>query len=192
MIQRNGSGPFFSHLLGDDIDHAAHRIRTVQSGHRAANYFDAFDSGQWRHETGRGFIETVGGNVAGGILSTTIDQNQRVLARHPADTDVQTAGFTSALTYIDPLYITQRMCQAVVALLLQILLTDDTDACRRFGYLLLEARGSDDGIGEANRFVVRQGHAAGQQAQAADKGVVGKGRSVRQHRALLSEKLKTE
>ena len=42
-IAAEGTGPFLADFFGNDIDHAAERIGTVQGRHRAAHYFDPLD-----------------------------------------------------------------------------------------------------------------------------------------------------
>ena len=71
VYKRQGS-PFLGHLAGDDVDHAAHGVRAIQGRHRPTNHLDAFDGGHRRHEAGGGFVETIGGDVARGVLEMCI------------------------------------------------------------------------------------------------------------------------
>ncbi len=168
VVLRQRSGPFLGHLAGNDVDHAAHGVRTIERRHRAADDFDAFDGRQWRHEAGGRFVEAVGRDIARRVLTAPVDKDQGVLARHAADADIQSAGLARALADVDTFHVAQSLRQVVVALLLQIFTADDADARRCFGDLLFEAGGADDRVVERDRRVLGQGrpaaadHGAGQ------------------------------
>src|SRR5690606_942723 len=163
--------PLAGNFLGDDIDHTAHGIGAVQGRHRSANHFDALDGRERRHKAGGGLTKAVGGYVTRSILPATVDQNERVLAVHAANADIQAAGLAGTLADIDTFYITQGLSQVVVALLLQIFLTDHTDARRCLRDLLLEARGTDDGVAQ------RQWVGVGERVEAAANQGTGQGRA---------------
>ncbi|MCY1357337.1 hypothetical protein D9M69_438260 [compost metagenome] len=152
VLQGQGAAPFAADLLGDDVDHAAHGVGSIEGRHRPADHLDALDGGHRRHEAGGGFVEAVGSDVAGGILPAAVDQDQGVVARQAADADVQTAGLAGALAHVDAFHILQRLGQVAVALLLQVFLADHADARRRLGDLLFVAGGGDHRVGQLEGF----------------------------------------
>src|SRR5690606_28801102 len=171
VVQSDRSAPLVRDFLGDDIDHTTHGIRAIKRGHRAADHFDALDGRQGWHEAGTGFVKTIGRDVASRVLTTAVDQDQGVVAGHAAHADIKTAGLTSTLANVYPFDFIQRLGQVAVALLLQIFLTDHTDARRRLRDLLLEARGTDDGVAQ------RQWVGVGERVEAAANQGTGQGRA---------------
>ncbi|KAG1205220.1 hypothetical protein G6F35_011778 [Rhizopus arrhizus] len=72
---------------GDDVDDAAHRIRAVQGGHRAAYHFDALDGIQRRQVGELAAAEVVRVQLADVALAAAIDQYQGVLGGQAAHRD---------------------------------------------------------------------------------------------------------
>ncbi|MNQ80670.1 hypothetical protein D3C85_956590 [compost metagenome] len=145
-VHRHGTAPRAANFLGDDVDHPAHGIGTVQGRHRATNHLDAFDGVDRRHKAALGFAEAVGGDVASGVLALAVDQDQGVGAAHAADADIQAAGLAGVAGNIDPFDVVEGFGQAGNPLLLQLLATDHADAGRRFGNFLFKPGCADDDI----------------------------------------------
>ena len=168
VILCHRAGPLLADLAGDDVDYPAHGVGAVERRHRATDHFDALDGRQRRHEAGGGFVEAVWRDIACGVLSTAVDEDQGVLAGHAANADVEPAGLAGALADVDAFHVAQCLRQVVVALLLQVFTADDADAGRCFGDLLFEAGGADDRVVERDRRVLGESrpaaadHGAGQ------------------------------
>lgn len=127
------------YLARDDVDDPAHRVRAVQGRHRAANHLDAFDGGHRWHEAVQRRAETVGRHVAGHVLAAAIDQDQRVVAGHAADADVQPARLACAAAHVNAFHILQGFGQIAVVARLKVLARHHRHGGRRFFQFLLEA-----------------------------------------------------
>ena len=143
MLQGDRACPLIRDFLGDDVDHTADGIGTIESRHGATNDFDTLNGGKGRNETGGGVAESVRGNVTRWVLATAINKDQGVFTGQAPNADVQAAGFAGALAYIHALYRFECFPQVGKLTLLQALLIDHTDARRRIGNLLLKTGGGD-------------------------------------------------
>lgn len=110
-------------LLGDDRDHAAHRVRAVERGLRAAQHLDALDvRGQQPAEIILAVLRRV--------RLDAVDQDQRVAALGAADADLRDAARPAGAVDGDAGQRAQRV--------------GDVD-----GLAALQILGGDDGIGAA-------------------------------------------
>ncbi len=146
-FRRRGADPAVPDLAGDDVDHAAHRIRPVKGRHRPAHHFDPVDRGKGRQEAGGRLAKAIGRHPARRILAAAIDQDQRIVARHAADGDVEAAGLARFAADVHALHILQGFGQAAEPLFLQFLTPQHGDAGRRLDDILLIARRGDDDRG---------------------------------------------
>ena len=138
-LHTHGAAPFLGYLAGNDVDHPAHGVGAVEGGHRAADHLDALDRGHGGNEAGGGVTEAVGRDVARNVLATAVDKNQRVVAGHAADADVQVAGLAGGTAYVYALYVPQCVGQVGKGFLFQFLARDDGDRSGRGLDVLLEA-----------------------------------------------------
>ena len=181
VVEAERARPAAGHAAGDDVDHAADRIRAVQGGHRPADHLDPLDRGQRRHEAVGGLPEAVGRDVAAVVLAAAVDQHQGVGTGHAADADVQAAGLAGALADVHAFHFAQRFGQVAELLALQLLAGDHADAGRGVGDLLLEARGGHhhgvevDRVGRGGR--LGQGGEGGQQQGGGQDGTAGEERN---------------
>ena len=155
-IQRDLADPFLADLAGDDVDDAAHGVRPIERGHRAAHHLDALDRRHRRNEVGVDVAKAVG-TRAGAVLvqPLAVDQHQRVVAGQTANADVHAAGLAAALDR-HALDIGHRVGQVVKGLGFEFLARDDRDGRGRFLDLLLEARRRDhDGIELVGHAILR-------------------------------------
>ncbi|MNU53493.1 hypothetical protein D3C71_425260 [compost metagenome] len=157
-VGAEGAAPDIAHLAGDDVDHAAHGVRTIESRDRTAHHFDALDGRHRRNEAGRGLAEAVRSDGAGGVLAATVDEDQSIVRRHAADGDVQAARLTRRGADINALDIGQGLGQALVAFAFQLPARQDADRGRGLCDALLEARGGDDDVGDGGRLGLVDNH----------------------------------
>ena len=135
--------PLLADLARDDVDHAAHGVRAIERGHGAANDFDTLDGRHGRHEAGQCGAEAVGRDVARHVLAAPVDQDQRVVAGHATDADVEAAGLAGSAHHINAFHALQGFGQIAEVLGLQLLARHDGDGGRGIFQLLLEAGGRD-------------------------------------------------
>src|SRR5690606_40341729 len=102
-FKAGGTSPARAHLAGDDVDHPAHRVRTVEGRHRSTDDLDPFDGGYRRDEVVGGVAEVVRRDVAAGVLAAAVDQYQRVFGRHATHADLRRAGLVDANADVDAL-----------------------------------------------------------------------------------------
>ncbi|MPM31876.1 hypothetical protein SDC9_78433 [bioreactor metagenome] len=148
-LQLHRATPCLGDLAGDDVDHAAHGVRAVERGHRATDHLDAFDGGDGRNQAGERAAKTVGRDVAAGVLATAVDEQQRVIAGHAADADVQAAGLARGAAHVNAFHVLERFGQVAVLLGLQFFARDDRNGGGRLGKFLLEAGGRDHHFGQS-------------------------------------------
>jgi len=134
------AAPLVQLALGDHVDYPAHRIGTVQRGHRAANDLDAFDRVQRRDVVELVAAEAVGVDVAVVVLTAAVDQQQGVVAAHATHGHRALAGFVAGFADVHAFQVAHRIEQGDVRALGQLLGRDDRDRGRGIGDLLLEAR----------------------------------------------------
>ena len=136
--------PLLADLARDDVDHAAHGVRAIERGHGAANDFDTLDGRHGGHEAGQRRTKAVGRDVARHVLAAPVDQDQRVVAGHATDADVETAGLAGAAHHINAFHALQGFGQIAEVLGLKFLARHDGDGGRGIFQLLLEAGGRDN------------------------------------------------
>ena len=138
-IDRNSARPFLTDFFGDDIDHAAKRIRTVQRGHRATYHFNTFD-GINRDPVQIKVI--VAKDSIAGVNAFTIDKNQRVTAVQPTNTDA-----LAVIPFVSQLYARhffEDIFQVLYWFTLQVFLGNDADTGRCVFKVLFNGRCSDN------------------------------------------------
>ena len=150
--------PLRRHLAGNDVDHAAHRIRTVQRRHRPAHHFDALDGFQ-RRDHARLYAAGTAVHGLAGVLPLAVDHDQRVFAGHAADRDVLLAAFADDA---DPFQMADGVLQVGERLAFQILAREHRDAGRCFLDFLFVAGGRDHHVGQGHGGVT--GRLRGQRA----------------------------
>src|SRR5690554_5760548 len=176
----DGTAPVVLHLAGNDVDHAAHGIGTVQRGHRPTDHLDTLDGVHRRHVHELAVAEVVWSDVTDVALTATIDQYQGVVLRQATHGDADITVLVQIRAHVDTFDITQRIGQAGIGLALQLLTADHADAGRRVGEFLFKTGGRDHGdIQQLYRVLVGQGNTARQQPHAAHE--IGGKSSVDRH-----------
>ena len=138
MTGSQAATPFVAYATGNDIDHAAQRVRTVQGRQRPAHDFHLLDGLQW-HPAELQIAEPE--HLVGGGNAFAIDQHQGMPAFHATDADhapaqaayradVQAGGVTDGIQHIP------RRARA------QLFASDDSDAGRCTRHAALAGRGS--------------------------------------------------
>src|SRR5690554_1261938 len=133
-----------SYLARDDVDDAAHRVRTIERGHRAAHDLDPLDSSERRKLVG---LHAAGASVHGltSGLAAAVEHDERIFAGHAANDNVGVVWIIS--DDADALYIAHGIAQRGERTGFQLFAREDRDAGRRLrNALLVTSGGHDDGI----------------------------------------------
>ena len=154
-IGSDGTGPFRADFFGDDIHHAAQRIRTVEGRHWAAHHFDTFDG------VNRDPVQVevvVAENGVSRVNAFTVDENQGVAAVQAANADALTV--IPLVGELDARHFFQHIFQVLHRLALQVFLGNDADARGGILYALFGSRRRHDQhfIIICGRCGQRQGH----------------------------------
>src|SRR5690606_35087615 len=145
--QGERSGPGIERLPGDDVDHPAHRVGTVQGRHRPADHLDALDRVQRRDVVELVAAEVVRVDVAVVVLAAAVDEDQGVVRAHAAQRDGALAGLVAGFADVHALQVAHRVEQGDVRALREVLAGDHADAGRCVDDLLLDAgRGDHHGV----------------------------------------------
>ncbi len=148
-VDRERTAPRIGYFLGDNVDNAAHGVRTVKRGHRTANDFDALDSVRWRQEA----LLKTGIAVGAGVTSTlafAVHEKQRIGAGKAANENVT---FRCRSSNRNALNIFQRIGEIAIYALFQVLARNDRNARRSVGDVLLEAGRSHHNLVELDRAI---------------------------------------
>ena len=143
-IAAEGTGPFLADFFGNDIDHAAERVGTVQGRHRAAHYLNPLD-GVHRDPVQIEIVMAEDGVTR--VDAFAIDQDQRIAAIQTADAD--TLAVIPFVGELNARHIAQHVLQVLHRLTLQVLLGDHADTGGGIFDALFSRRGGDN-----QRFVI--------------------------------------
>ena len=133
---------FIRHLLRDDVDHAAHRIRPVEGRHGAAHHLDAFNLGGRGQARIRELVKAAhhAARDAGSHLRHPVHEDQRIAVTHAANRDRRRIESPRRTEGIDALHRVEHLTQISVAALCDLLRMDHGDTRRRIAHILLKAR----------------------------------------------------
>src|SRR5262245_58999482 len=114
-------------FLGDDRDHAADRISTIEATLRSAQHLDAFNV------TGEHLSKIKRAVAAGGIAHLdAIDNELGMIRVGAAQEDRGLAAGTAGLHHVETRYCAERIRHRTKLLLLQLLPVDDSHSTRGF------------------------------------------------------------
>ena len=130
-------------LFHDDVHRASDAVGTVNGRSRTAHHFNAFHCPGRRHEDAARFkaVQAVHGRVR--VLSASVNHEQRVVRREPADINLRSAHLGSRDVYTR--HITDSRADIADRLCHQFLGINDGDGSRRFPRVLRIAGSRNNG-----------------------------------------------